>query len=98
MVLKGRGKLFKVGGEEVITMVDYSIFAEPALDGSERWQGELLTVDSVKIPDGNRYWVELEDGRRGTLSLRKKVNKAVMGLPVRYYYQLSGGGSLKKGE
>jgi glutamate-5-semialdehyde dehydrogenase len=81
----------------MISMVDYSIFTEPALDGSERWRGELLMVDSVRIPDGNRYLIELEDGRQGTCSLRKKVNKAVMGLPVRYFYQLSGGGSLKKG-
>lgn len=91
MILKGRGKLIKLDTEEVITMVDYNIFTEPALGGAERWRGELLSVDSVKITDGARYMIELEDGRRGLCSLRKKVNKAVMGLPVRYYYQLSGG-------
>ena len=96
MILKGRGKLMKPSSEEVLTLVDYSIFTEASLDGSERWQGELLSIDSVKIIDGGRYMIELEDSRRGICSLRKKVNKAVMGLPVRYFYQLSGGSFIEK--
>lgn len=91
MELKGQGKLYRPGETEMLSPVDYNIFVEPAIDGTERWQGEMVSVESVKIPDGDRYLIETEDGRRGLCYLRKKVNKAVTGLPVRYYYHVSGG-------
>lgn len=77
----------------MLSLVEYNIFVEPALDGTERWQGEMVSVDSVKIRDGGQYVIELDSGCQGLCSLRKKVNKAVMGLPVRYFYHLSGGTS-----
>ncbi|RJQ38765.1 MAG: hypothetical protein C4555_04650 [Dehalococcoidia bacterium] len=91
MELKGQGKLFRPGAEELLSPVEYNIFVEPALNGTERWQGEMVSIESVKIADGGHYLIETEDGRRGICCLRKKVNKAVMGLPVRYFYHLSGG-------
>jgi len=91
MELKGQGKLFKQGSAEVLSGVEYNIFVEPAMNGAEKWQGEMVSIDYVKINDGGEYLIETEDGRRGLCYLRKKVNKAVMGVPVRYFYHLSGG-------
>lgn len=90
MELKGQGKLFKLDAVEMLSPVEYNIFVEPATNGTEKWQGEMVSIESVKISDGGHYLIEMEDGRLGLCCLQKKVNKAVMGLPVRYFYHLSG--------
>jgi len=90
MELRGQGKLFKVDDHAMLSSVEYNIFVEPAMDGTEKWQGEMVSVEQVAITEGGRYWIETEDGRMGLCCLHKKVNKAVMGLQVRYFYHLSG--------
>jgi hypothetical protein len=47
-------------------------------------------VDFVRIKDGSGYILELEDGRRGRCSLKKRVNRAVTSLPPRYVYHFTG--------
>jgi hypothetical protein len=91
MELKGQGKLFRPDEAQMLSPVEYNIFIEPAFDGTEKWQGEMISTESVPITEGGRYLIETEDGRKGVCLLHKKVNKAVMGLQVRYFYHLSGG-------
>lgn len=91
MELKGQGKLLKSDNNMILSEVEYNIFVEPGYNGSEKWQGEMIPTDNIKIIDGGEYLMETEDGRRGLCFLRKQVNKAVMGIPVRYYYHLNGG-------
>ena len=61
----------------------------------EKWPGELTLTDSVRIPDGDRYAIELDDGRKGKCFLRRRVNRAVVSVPPRYVYLFQGRGTLE---
>ena len=90
MILKGRGKIFRDGKEEPFAEVNYQLFVE-----DNRWYGELILTRKDIIRDGEVFLLEIEDGRHGKCALRKKVNKAVMGMPVRYFFALNGIGVLE---
>lgn len=90
MILKGRGKIYKDDGAEPFADVNYQLFVE-----NSRWHGELILTRKDIIRDGEVFLLEVEDGRRGKCALRKKVNKAVMGMPVRYFFALNGIGTLE---
>ena len=60
-----------------------------------RWWGELILIEYQRISDGTGYIIELEDGRQGKCSLKKRVNRAVSGVPPRYVYRFTGDGPLK---
>lgn len=92
MILKGKGKIYKdeINAEAPFADVNYNIMAEEG-----RWNGELILTRKDFIKDGQVFLLEMEDGRKGKCSLRKKVNKAVMGMPVRYFFALSGIGVLE---
>ena len=57
------------------------------------WWGELVLVEYKALNDGAGYLIELEDSRRGKCSLKKRVNRAVSGVPPRYIYLFSGTGT-----
>jgi hypothetical protein len=82
------GKLLQSSDEKFIAMVNYQLQHED----EPRWWGELTLVDYVRIKDGSGYILELEDGRRGRCSLKKRVNRAVTSLPPRYVYHVAGSG------
>ena len=92
MIIKGKGKIYKdeINNDTPFADVNYNIMAD---DG--RWNGELIMARKDVVKDGQLFILELEDGRRGKCSLRKKVNKAVMGMPVRYFFALNGVGNLE---
>ena len=52
-------------------------------------------IRNIRIQNGARYAIELEDKRKGSCSLRRRINKAVILVPPRYYYLLQGAGPLK---
>ncbi len=86
------GKLYKLGsGEEFIANVNYQFHDE----SETRWWGELMLTEYKRVGDGAGYIIELEDGRRGSCSLRKRVNRAVSGVPPLYHYHFKGRGRLE---
>jgi len=80
------GRLYQSSDELLIAEVNYNFQHEE----DTRWWGELTLVDFVRVKDGSGYVLELEDGRRGRCSLKKRVNRAVTSLPPRYVYHFSG--------
>ena len=83
------GRLYQSSNEEFIAEVNYQFQHE----SENRWWGELILVDYVRIKDGSGYLIELEDGRRSKVALKKRVNRAVTSLPPRYVYHFSGSGT-----
>ena len=85
------GKLYRARGGEFVATVNYQLYDESATG----WWGEFTLTEYMRISDGDGYMIELEDERKGKCSLKKKVNKAVSGVPPLYYYRFRGSGSLK---
>ncbi|MBE9477894.1 MAG: hypothetical protein IMY81_01470 [Chloroflexi bacterium] len=85
------GKLYRLGGDEFIVKVDYRFHDESPVS----WWGELVPKEYRRLSDGDGYIIELEDGRKGRCSLRKRVNRAVSGIPPLYHYQFKGRGQLE---
>jgi len=95
-VTRGKGNLYEANSEKLISTVSYKIHEELTIEGTlEKWWGELTLTDSTRIGDGDRYLIELEDERKGRCSLRRRVNKAVILVPPRYFYLLQGTGPLE---
>jgi len=95
----GKGKLYEVHSEKLISTVSYKIHEELTPEGTlEKWWGELTLTDSTRIHDGDRYAIELQDGRKGRCSLRRRVNRAVISVPPHYIYFLQGTGPLSAPE
>ena len=95
-VTRGRGKLYEIYSEELVSEVNYQIHEELTTEGKlEKWWGELTLVDNIRIQDGDKYVIELEDKRKGRCLLRRRVNKAVISVPPRYFYWVQSAGPLK---
>jgi hypothetical protein len=86
------GKLYKLSDNQFVTEVNYQFHDESAT----RWWGELSLTDYLRISEGEGYVIELEDKRKGNCRLRKRVNRAVSGVPPRYIYQFTGTGPLEQ--
>jgi hypothetical protein len=80
------GKLYQSSDDQLIAEVNYQFQHEE----EQRWWGELILVDYVRLKDGTGYVIELEDGRKARCALKKRVNRAVTSLPPRYVYHFSG--------
>jgi hypothetical protein len=85
-----RGKLYTARSGEFIVEVNYQLFGE----SEASWWGELVPTEYRRINDGEGFLLELDDGRRGRCSLRKRINRAVSGTPPLYHYQFIGRGRL----
>ena len=85
------GKLYRSSDNQFVAEVNYQFHDESATS----WWGELTLTDYVRIDDRERYLIELEDMRKGKCHLRKRVNRAVSGVPPRYVYQFNGTGALE---
>jgi len=85
------GKLYRVSDNQFVAKVNYQFHDESATS----WWGELTLTDYVRIDDRESYVIELEDARKGKCRLRKRVNRAVSGVPPRYVYQFSGTSALE---
>ena len=85
------GKLYQSSDDQLIGDVNY-LFQHQS---PGRWWGELTLIDYVRIKDGSGYILEIEDGRKSKISIKKKVNKAVSSLPPRYVYHFSGSGTFE---
>ena len=84
------GKLYKSDNEQFVANISYHF-----QDGSATsWWGELVLEEYQHINDGAGYVIELEDKRKGRCYLKKRVNRAVSGVPPRYMYRFTGTGPL----
>lgn len=82
----GIGKLYRFSDNKLVAKVNYQM-----QDGSAtNWWGELTLVDNVRIDDGDRFSIVLEDKRTSKCHLKKRVNRAVSGIPPRYIYHVTG--------
>ena len=88
------GKLYRVSDNAFITEVNYK-FQDESETG---WWGELTLTDYKRINDNDVHIIELDDMRRGRCRLKKRVNRAVSGIPTRYVYQFTSMGALKQPE
>lgn len=83
----GIGKLYRLSDNQFITDVDYQLFTHPA---ATNWWGELTLIDYTHLGDGETFMIELEDRRKSRCHLKKRVNRAVSGLPPRFIYHVTG--------
>lgn len=85
------GKLYMSGDDQFVAEVDYTLQD----DSQSGWWGELILTEYRRITEGGGYIIELEDKRKGRCHLKKRVNRAVSGVPPRYIYHFSGVSSLE---
>lgn len=87
------GKLYimQTDDENLIGVINYRLQSET----STGWWGEMVLLEYKPVIDGTGYVIELEDSRRGKCSLKKRVNRAVSGVPPRYIYHFTGTAPLK---
>ncbi len=88
----GKGKLYRSNDEQLLGDIEYQLQVE----SKTSWWGELIFEDYVRVSDGGGYTIELEDARRGQCYLKKRVNRAVSGVPPRYIYHFTGASLLDK--
>ncbi len=88
----GIGKLYKVSDDQFVANVSYRLFHHEA---ATNWWGELILDDYIRLNEGDMFMIELEDKRKSQCHLKKRVNRAVSGIPPRYIYHVTGSGSLE---
>ena len=86
------GRLYHFNSKEALVGVSYRFYDE----SPSAWWGELVPKEYCRLSDGDSYVLELEDGRRGRCSLRKRVNRAVSSTPPLYYYYFRGVGRFEE--
>lgn len=83
----GMGKLYRSDNNQFVSNVNYRLFHHEA---ATNWWGELTLNDYVRLNEGDRFIIELEDKRKSRCHLKKRVNRAVSGIPPRYTYHFTG--------
>ena len=79
------GKLYKPENK-FIAEVEFKLFIET----DDNWTGEFVLMEYKRLQDGDGYIIELEDGRRGRCSLRRRTNRAVSSVPPLFHYHFKG--------
>ena len=83
----GIGKLYRFSDDQFVANVDYHLFHHEA---ATNWWGELSLIDYARLSEGDKYIIELEDKRKSKCYLKKRVNRAVSGVPPCYVYHVTG--------
>ena len=81
------GKLYRLGDDQLVAHINYQLFEHEA---AENWWGELTLYDHAFLNEGDVFIIELEDKRKSRCHLKKRVNRAVSGIPPRYIYHVKG--------
>jgi len=81
------GKLYRLSDDQFVARVSYQLFHHPA---TTNWWGELTLIDYTQLSEGDMFIIELEDKRKSRCHLKKRVNRAVSGVPARYVYHVTG--------
>jgi hypothetical protein len=87
----GIGKLYRLSDDQFVVNVNYHFNDE----STTSWWGELTLIEYIRINDSEGYTLELEDKRKGRCRLKKRINRAVSGVPPRYIYHFTGAGPLE---
>jgi hypothetical protein len=93
-IKQGRGKLYRIGSEQLVSDVDYRLYQDLTIE-PERWWGEFYLDRIIKINEKDGYIMELEDGCKGRCFVKKLVNRVLPGIPARNVYRVNGMGPLK---
>ena len=81
------GKLYKLNDEQFVGYINYQLLG----DAPANLWGELIPMmEYVRIGDDGDYALELDDSRKIKCNLKKRVNRAVIGIPPRYVYHFAG--------
>ena len=80
------GKLYRFSDKQFIVDINYQLLRETLTN----FCGELVPVEYACIGGGEDYMLELEDDRKIKCNLKKKVNRAVIGIPPRFIYHFMG--------
>lgn len=81
------GKLYRRNDKRFVADVNYQLFQHEA---TTNWWGELTLYHGTRINEGDVFIIELEDKRKSQCHLKKRVNRAVSGIPPRYIYHITG--------
>ncbi len=85
------GGLYRISDNKLVSKVNYKLHDEAATN----WWGELTLIDYMRLNEREEYIIKLEDKRKGKCRLKKRVNRAVSGIPPRYIYHFDGTSPLK---
>ncbi len=88
----GTGKLYRLNDNQSMADIDYQLYQRRE---STEWSSELTLSSSLKISESEIYVIELEDGLKFPCKLRRKVNRAVSGIPPRYTYHATSLGRIE---
>jgi hypothetical protein len=80
------GRLCTFGNEQFVANVKYQLYDRSP---TNLW-GELTLDECRLVVDGGGYTIELEDKCKCQCNLKRRVNRAVRGVPPRYIYHFSG--------
>ena len=78
----GRGRIYSINDEQFVADVNYQFHDKSP---TNLW-GELTFAEYRLVRDGPGYVIELEDSRKCQCHLKRRVNRAVSGVPPRYVY------------
>jgi hypothetical protein len=84
-VSMGTGRLYRFYDNEYVTDIDYTLH-----EATQSWWGELTFAGRTMIDEEDTFVIELEDSRKSRCRLKKRVNRAVSGIPPRYIYHVMG--------
>lgn len=93
-VSNGTGRLYRAGGEEVVAVIAYRLYRNPATEqqGEKWWGGFAL---NFPITEADDYEFELEDGRRGVCLVKIRSVRQMTESLTFYHYDLKGIGALE---
>ncbi len=80
------GRLYNLSDNKLVAKVNYQLQD----DSATNWWGELTLTVYMRINEKEEYNIKLEDKRKGRCRLKKRVNRAVSGIPPRYIYHVTG--------
>lgn len=80
------GKLYRFSDKQFIVDINYQLLRETP---TNCW-GELVPTECAYIGSVGDYLFELDDNRRIKCNLKKRINRAVIGIPPRYFYHFAG--------
>ena len=86
------GILYRFDDEQFKAGVNYKLYRESA---TNCW-GELTLVEDRPVGDGGGFVIKLEDNRKSRCYLKRRVNRAVVGIPPRFVYHFVGNGPLEQ--
>ncbi len=80
------GKLYGFDDKQFVADINYQLMGETP---TNLW-GELVPTEYAQIGVADDFMLELDNNRRIRCHLKKRVNRAVIGIPPRYIYHFAG--------